>query len=254
MEKVVSTLNKALRQLESQSSVPSKVKVALDPKCPPEYIHSALQWCAGTFRLDLLQTILKLHTLSRQQVLEATVKATITSGCMPTLQYLVNKYNLSLVDILKVCPDAAAQACEFGHLDTLTELACMGLTKEHVQQNKNEALAMTAEMGHLAIMKYLMHTFKLTLDDILDDNYYALRYAVVNFHHDVVEYICEMGKQHDPAQFKKHVITSNIIPTCIDFENWISLELLWSAANLVCDELVLNGKQWLVARSYINDV
>jgi ankyrin repeat protein len=78
---------------------------------------------------------------------------------------------------------------ELGRLDLLKYLVeTFQLTVEDARANNSYALRWAAYNGHFKVVKYLIKRFQLGAEDVRAYNNYALRWGSLNVNHDIVQY------------------------------------------------------------------
>lgn len=126
-----------------------------------------------------------------------TLKWAAINGRLDIVKFACERSNLTLDDSIptvrdtKLLPSIFAHAAEDGHLAIMRYLCNRyGLTAEHARYEKNLALGLAADNGHLEVVRFL-HDMGLTADDVQMDNFYPLWTAAEKGHFDVFKYITE---------------------------------------------------------------
>jgi hypothetical protein len=114
------------------------------------------------------------------------------NGHLPVVQYLCEKFQLTIQDVRSDDNRALRWAADNGHLPVVKYLCKQfQLTIQDVRSWNNDALGGAAENGHLPVVQYLCETYSLTIEDVRSCNNEPLRKAAENGHFPVVQYLCE---------------------------------------------------------------
>jgi hypothetical protein len=113
-----------------------------------------------------------------------------SEGHLKVVQYLCEKFQLTIQDVRSVNNDALRWAAFHGHLPVVQYLCeKFQLTIQDVRSKNNEALWLATCYGHLPVVNYLCETYSLTIHDVRSRDKEALWYASRNGHLSVVQYL-----------------------------------------------------------------
>jgi hypothetical protein len=112
------------------------------------------------------------------------------NGHLKVVQYLCEKFQLTIQDVRSCINEALRLAAFRGHLPVVQYLCeKFQLTIQDVRSLDNWALVWAAQNGHLPVVQYLCETYSLTIEDVRARNNEALRLAALNCHLSVVQYL-----------------------------------------------------------------
>jgi antitoxin component HigA of HigAB toxin-antitoxin module len=112
------------------------------------------------------------------------------------IKFLVGIYRLTIDDLRTDDNIILLSSCEYGHLEIVKYLInTFDLKVEDTKGiDDHDALQISCATGHLEIIKFLVDTFKLTAKDIKSYNNSALRLSCTHGHLEVVKYLVDTFK------------------------------------------------------------
>src|SRR6056297_2817727 len=154
-----------------------------------------------------VENVLKHMSLEDQQpdttISELTLKENVMKVFYYTIRNVEDEYKIAILKHLKnnglTKEDAQADdnyalriSAQKGHLEVLKFLKEeFGLTKEDALANFNRALRVSVEKGNVEVLKYLKEGFGLTKQDTFVDVNWALLISVQNGHLEILKYLKE---------------------------------------------------------------
>lgn len=160
----------------------------------------ALYICSERGRLDMLQCLLEQLgvTTLKNEITNTVVSRAARYGHLHILQFLDNKFTLSVDNARANNNEALRDCAAAGHVEVLKYLhERFGLNRNDARAKHNEALRVAAENGHLDTVQYLHTAFRLAPRDVRDKKCWAVRCAKTV---QVAAYLYEeMGLTHTDA-------------------------------------------------------
>lgn len=77
------------------------------------------------------------------------------------------------------------------------------------------ALQLACEYGHVGVVKYIYKSFGYTLEDLLEDDMYCLRWPAVLGHINVIKFLCESVGVDD--KIKKELLNFTNNPAIVEY-------------------------------------